>query len=85
MTETRFPSDFDFARRDRVTNKLRSDLDRYLANYRTDDRKALTDGEVIIAVGFLISRHVKGDTTKVQNWLVQIGVAAMDAIAEVKR
>ena len=85
LTTTSPSKDFDFARRTQVTNKLRSDLDRYLRNYRTDDRKELTDGEVIIAIGFLVAMHVNRDQTKVQNWLVQIGIAAHDVIAEAMR
>ena len=75
----------DYARRVRVTTKLRDDLNRFLNNYRTDDRKELTDGEVIIALGYMLAVHVGRDADKVKAWLAQIGIAAYDAIAEAKR
>lgn len=68
----------DHARQTRVCNKLAHDLDRYLSNYRTDDQKTLVEGEVIVAIGFLIGQRVK-DQVKVQRWLTQISIAGLDA------
>ena len=61
-----------------VSNKLAHDLDRYLRNYRTPDRKELTEGEVIVGIGFLLGQRLK-EPTKVQRWLTQIGIAGIDA------
>lgn len=68
----------DHARQMAESNKLAADLFRYLKNYRTQDRKELTEGEVIVGLGFLLGQYVK-DVTAVQRWLEQVGVAAIDA------
>lgn len=68
----------EHARQTAECNKLAEDLNRYLLNYRTTDRKELTEGEVIIGLGFLLGRYLK-DVTKVQQWLMQVGVAGIDA------
>lgn len=68
-------------RRDQVCNKLATDLDRYLANYRTPDKKHLTEGEVIVGLGFLLGLHLK-DPAKVKTWLAQVGIAGLDAVKE---
>jgi hypothetical protein len=64
-----------------VSNKLAHDLDRVLRNYRTYDKKDLTEGEVIVGLGFLLGQRLK-DVSAVQRWLTQIGVAAIDAAQE---
>jgi hypothetical protein len=61
-----------------VSNKLAFDLDRILGNYRTFDKKPLTEGEVIVAMGFLLGNHVKTHV-RVAKWLEQIAIAAYAA------
>lgn len=66
------------ARQMRVSNDLAHAFDRFIRNYRTFDQKGLTEGEVIVGLGFLLGQHVK-DATKVASWLQQISIAALDA------
>ena len=61
-----------------VSNKLAHDLDRFLGNYRTQDRKPLTEGEVIVGLGFLLGQRLK-NAEGVQRWLQQIAIAGLDA------
>jgi|WetSurMetagenome_2_1015567.scaffolds.fasta_scaffold1181679_2 hypothetical protein len=68
----------DHARQMRVCNTLAHDLDKLLRNYRTFDRKPLTEGEVIVALGFLVGKYVK-DPTRVTTWMQQIAIASHDA------
>jgi hypothetical protein len=74
-TTTTFPFD---PRQISVSNKLAHDLDRFFKNYRTPDRKPLTEGEVIVGLGFLLGQRLK-DPALVQRWLTQIGIAGFDA------
>jgi len=62
----------------RVSNQLAADLDRFLRNYMTADRKPLTEGEVIVSLGFMLGQRLK-DETNVQRWLQQIAIAGMAA------
>ena len=61
-----------------VSNKLARDLDRVLSNYRTHDRQKLTEGEVIVALGFLVGQYVK-TPERATSWMQQIAIAAHDA------
>lgn len=61
-----------------VSNKLAHDLDRYIRNYRTQDRKDLTTGEVIVALGFLLGQRLK-NVDKLQRWITEITIAGINA------
>ncbi len=66
------------ARQMQVSNQLKLDLDRFLRNYRTFDRRELTEGEVIVGIGFLLGQRLKS-TENVQRWIQQIAIAGLDA------
>ena len=69
------------SRSDAVSNKLANDLDRYLANYRTTDKKNLTEGEEIVGLVFLLGLHLK-DPERVKAWLAQVGIAGLSAVKD---
>ena len=81
MTTPTFLSKEEMQRRDAVCNKLANDLDRYLANYRTFDKQHLTEGEVIVGLGFLLGLHLK-DPERVKAWLAQVGIAGLSAVKD---
>ena len=66
------------ARQRQVSEKLAADLNRLILNYRTHDKKQLTEGEVIVALGLLVGGYVKSQA-RATTWMQQITMAALDA------
>lgn len=79
----RTPGPEDDARHNKVGEKLFTDLDRYLVNYRTFDKRQLTEGEVMSAIGRLIANKSKTDT-RVAEWANAVGVAAFALYNQMK-
>ena len=56
------------ARQRQVSEKLAADLNRVILNYRTHDKKQLTEGEVIVALGLLVGGYVKSQA-RATTWM----------------
>jgi len=70
-------SDFNPAQpqREEITTKLASDLDRWLATYKTSDGQPPTEGDVIIAWSKMLT--LKLDEKGARKWLLDLTIALL--------